>query len=175
MTNRERSDWRDRAYSKWHRELDDRLSFLDVDWIERCDGCKRPLAVCELAVDTGRDDKAYYTTQRLAKALDAVDRQGTVRGYVVLYTKGRTGSIIGFRVREVHPRDTAFYALTPDQWAERLYRLRWCHPVTPAERPVVSSSHIHGYAEVEEGVWKCVADHYGRGPGCGELVGKPAA
>lgn len=134
MTNRERTGFRDQAYSTWHRQLDDRLSFLDIDWVERCDTCKRPLAICELALDTGRDDKAYYTTQRLAKALDAFDRQGTVRGFVVLYGKNPRGQITGFRVREVHPRETDFVPFTIDQWAKRLYSLRWCHPVTPKPR-----------------------------------------
>lgn len=139
---------RDLAYSAWHRQLDNRLSFLDIDWIERCDACKRPLAVCELAFDNGsQDGHAFYTTQRVARALDMADREGTVRGFLVLYSKDSSGRINAFRVRELHPRESAdFTRRTPEEWAQLLYRLRWCHPLaqgvdelapTMPPRPVV--------------------------------------
>lgn len=138
MPNRERTGWRDYAYSAWHRTLSDRLSFLDLDWVERCDSCSRILAVYELAVDGGRDDKAYWTTQQVARRLDLTERQGTVRGYVVLYTKSGS-DITGFRVKRIHPDPQDKYtAMTPDEWADNLYRLRWCHPLTrPQVAPAV--------------------------------------
>lgn len=132
MTNRERTGFRDGAYSAWHRKLDDRLSFLDVDWIERCDACKRILAVYELAYDNGHQDgKAAWATKRLAQGQS--DGRGSAKGYVVLYqTQGVR--VTGFRVRQVHPREQAdFTAYTPDEWAQQLYALRWCHPITPRE------------------------------------------
>lgn len=154
MANRERTGWRDFAYSKWHRELDDRLSFLDIDWIERCDSCKRILAVCELAVDTGRDDKNYWATQRIARALDAADRQGTVKGFVVLYRKDGSNVITGFRVRQVHPAETDLVSLTPAEWAQRLYKLRWCHPIAVAALP---PGHLHQWLRDGAGEWVCNA------------------
>lgn len=154
MANRERTGWRDFAYSKWHRELDDRLSFLDIDWVERCDSCKRPLAVCELAVDNGRnDDHAYFTTQRIARALDQADRQGTVRGFLVLYSKDPSNGITGFRIKQVHPTMSEFVAMSPQSWAERLYRMRWCHPVSRTVEK--NCDHLNGWAKDAAGFY-CV-------------------
>lgn len=121
MSRQEQRGTRDMTYSVWHRSLPWELSFLDIDWIERCDVCKRILCLYELAIDNGQDDKAGYATARLAKMAE-------LKSYVVLYTPGPGHSITSFRVRQLTPEASAFAERTPGQWVEFLRRLRWCHP-----------------------------------------------
>lgn len=139
MSNFERTDWRDAAYSHWHRSLSDSLSFMDIDWIEWCKTCYRRLAIYELALDNGKKDgKECWVTRELAKSAG-------IKGFLVLYSKNRSGQIAGFRVRQLAPSEqTEFTRYAPSEWADYLYRLRWCHPVSmdslpadPAPEPVV--------------------------------------
>ena len=131
MTNRERTGWRDYAYSAWHRSLSDSLSFMDVDWIEWCKTCYKRLAIYELAVDNGKNDgKQCWVTRELAKSAN-------LKGFLVLYSKDQDSRITSFRVRQLAPAEqTEFTIYTPDQWAERLYALRWCHPLTRQAQPL---------------------------------------
>lgn len=150
MTNRERTGWRDHAYSVWHRELSDSLSFMDIDWIEWCKTCYRRLAVYELAVDNGRnDDKQCWVTRELAKSAN-------LKGFLVLYTRERNGLITKFRVRDLAPREAdEFTVYTPDQWADRLYALRWCHPLSKPKPQAPSVEHLHAWAKDDLGFF-CV-------------------
>lgn len=131
MTNVEVTGWRDQAYSEWHRTLPDSLGFIDIDWIEWCSACFKRLAVYELAVDNGKNDtKKCSITRGIASALG-------VKGFLVLYRKDRYKRIDRFRVRELAPVErNAFTTLTPDEWADRLYALRWCHPVSKRRAPL---------------------------------------
>lgn len=63
-------------------------------------------------------------TQRLAK-------DSSTPAYLVLYHKDGRGRVDGLRVRQLWPKDEhEFTRYTPDQWAERLFALRRCHPLT---------------------------------------------
>lgn len=156
MSNTERTGFRDYAYSRWHRSLDDRLSFMDVDWIEWCKSCYRLLAIYELALDNGRNDaKQIWVTQKLAKL-------ASLKGYLVLYSKDHDNQVTQFRVRQLAPSETnQFTVFTPAQWAEKLYALRWCHPLTAPK----AAEHLHGWAKDVNGFY-CVH--------CGERWGETA-
>lgn len=152
MSNVERTGWRDYAYSAWHRSLSDSLSFMDIDWIEWCKTCFKRLAVYELAVDNGRNDqKQCWVTREIAKAAG-------LKGFLVLYTKDRDNHISRFRVRELAPRESGeFIVYTPEQWADKLYALRWCHPVArpPTDIRLAPAAHLHGWARDPSGEWVC--------------------
>lgn len=78
MTWEERSGWRDQAWSIFMRSrhkypAGTGLRGIDVDWIEYCEECKRPVLVYELCSRTTRDGRKVWTaTQRLAGAAGAL-------------------------------------------------------------------------------------------------------
>lgn len=139
MTNRERTGFRDAAYSAWHRSaLVDSAQFMDIDWIERCHTCHHTLAIYETAFDNGKQDaKAYYATREIAL------RAG-LPGFLVLYQTDRSGRISAFRVKRIAPGepDDDFVVFTPDEWAERLRRFRICHPIARREQTPPTSEPV---------------------------------
>lgn len=181
MSNVERSGARAgspvNAYSRWHRSLtrpgSPDLGFLDIDWIEYCSapGCKRRLAIHELAFDNGdQDHKNAWQTQRLG-------RDSRTPAFVVLYhtrEERDPGTIDYLRVRELWPREEHEYTrFALDTWTERLFRLRECHPLRRLTIVPKAKSHVHGYARVDDtDVWRCIQDHHAVGfapeTGCGQ-------
>lgn len=137
--NSERSGWRDRAYSEWHRTLGDEFDFLDIDWIERCHECKKALAIYELCADIDRETKPANVTRDLAAALQ-------VPSYLVLYA-ATNGVLERLRVRRL---DTyaEWQQLTPKQWAAVLASLRVCHPIGSTARSAWCNEHAPDEAEV---------------------------
>lgn len=135
MTRRELTGFRDQAYSAWHRSLSDSLSFMDIDWIEWCKTCYRPLALYELAVDNGaQDGKQTWVTRKIATSAG-------LKGFLVLYAKDQRGFVSGFRVRQLAPVEaTEFTSYTLEAWAQFLYGLRWCHPISRTTRLAVLAS-----------------------------------
>lgn len=127
------------CYSGWHRPLSMqrfigsaasyKLSMIDIDyvpWVEYEDGCKRPVALIETAMDVGQ----------LVKPTTVLRQLGIMAGlpvYTVLYTMSRNMNpaathlqdISGFRVKRIVPEpETRWKELTPQQFAEGLLVLR---------------------------------------------------
>lgn len=137
MTNVERSGFRDRAYSTWHRSLTQgaqrELKFLDIDWQEFCDICWKRLAIYELAYDSRENEsKNANQTRRLG------EDSGTP-AYLVLY-RTTQGTVTRVRARRLWPRgEDVFTIYTGDEWADRIFAMRRCHPMSRpklTEQPV---------------------------------------
>lgn len=125
MSRHELTGRRDLAYSRWHRTLDDHLTYVDVDCCEYCARCYTPLALVETAKDYGQAVKPAYVTANLA------ERAG-IPAFVVLYAV-LGDEVVGLRVRRIVPKPpTAFRPFTPDEWAQYLRSLRRCHPMEAA-------------------------------------------
>lgn len=139
MSQEERYGTRDRSYSAWHRRLSTRryigiekaqlLAMIDLDaslYVEYDDGTKEPLALIETAQDVGQPYKTATVTTNLAK-------MANLPCFVVLYTlaphqnpaDGEWRDIASFRVKRLYPKPMdKFESCTPQEWAERLLRMR---------------------------------------------------
>jgi hypothetical protein len=115
---RERTFLRCTAYSRWHRTLSADLAMVDIDAVEFCARCLRPLAFVETSRDVGQTFKPTTITQAVAAAHRAP-------ALCVLYHLTAAGQIDRFRVREL-PYGT-WRILSPDQYAAYLRRLRDLH------------------------------------------------
>jgi hypothetical protein len=115
---RERTFLRCTAYSTWHRTLDADLAMIDLDAVEFCAHCRRPLAFIETARDVGQTFKPTTITQAVAAAHRAP-------ALCVLYRLDAAGRITRFRVREL-PYGT-WRILAPHQYAAYLRGLRERH------------------------------------------------
>ena len=130
---------RDRSYSAWHRRNSTRrfigienaqlLAMIDLDaslYVEYDDGTKEPLALIETARDVGQPYKTATVTQKLAI-------MANIPCFVVLYrlsempnpADSQWSDIESFRVKRLHPKPMDKFELcTPQQWAERLLKMR---------------------------------------------------
>jgi hypothetical protein len=114
VSREERLGFRDQAYSRWHRSLPDQCAFLDVDWAEICHKCYTPLALFELARDTGQKFKVATTTAKLGE-------MAGLPAYTVLYRVDNFGEIDQIRIRRMipdpYPSDGSFDCISPDRLA----------------------------------------------------------
>jgi hypothetical protein len=115
---RERTFVRCTAYSTWHRTLDADLAMIDLDAVEYCARCLRPLAFIETARDVGQTFKPTTITQAVAAAHRAP-------ALCVLYHLTAAGQIDRFRVRELP--SGPWRTLAPHQYAAYLRGLRERH------------------------------------------------
>ena len=51
-------------YSEWHRNLDNKLGYIDIDSCGICLKCKAPLYLAETTFDVNQTWKATTTTER---------------------------------------------------------------------------------------------------------------
>lgn len=145
MSQEERYDTRDGAYSAWHRRESTRrfvgieraqtLSMIDLDaplYVEYDDKTKHPIALIETAIDVGQETKPATVTKNLARG-----RNPELRAYVVLYklskqqknpANPRWQDIEQFRVRRIWPEPETpargWKVLTPGEWANWLVEIR---------------------------------------------------
>lgn len=119
MANFERYGTRDLIFSSWHRLLDHRFNYIDLDCVEYCNRCNQPLALIELGQDVGQQDKATTITVNLAK-------MASLPAYLVLY-KIVTNKITDFRVQQRYPYQTTWQHWTAEQYINFLYELRDNH------------------------------------------------
>jgi hypothetical protein len=142
MSQEERTGKRDLTYSKWHRRMSTRrfvgiedaqlLAMIDLDaslFVEYDDGTKEPLALCEIARDTGQSHKTATVTTKLAMRT----RDPVVPAYLILYMVGRNANpaypeefdIERFRVKRLWPNPYNEWRIaTPEKWCKFLLRLR---------------------------------------------------
>jgi hypothetical protein len=126
VSRHERTFLRCTAYSTWHRTLDADLTMVDLDAVEYCARCRRPLAFVETARDVGQTFKPTTITQAVAAAHRAP-------ALCVLYLLNPRGQILQFRVREL-PSST-WRILTPSDYAAFLRRLRDRHVCHISKHP----------------------------------------
>ena len=92
--------------------------------------------------------KQCWVTRELAKSAG-------LKGFLVLYSKGRDGRIERFRVRQLAPTEAGdFTVYTPAEWADRLYALRWCHPLTRTKAE--AAPHMCAWAKDSAGSFYCI-------------------
>ena len=108
-------------YSEFHRQFDG-LAMVDIDQVEICKKCKKPLAVIETAYDTGQNFKSFIVTQLIAERLK-------VPGLVTLYQVDKTSNeIVNFRVKKIYPKESpGFYSVPPYLYVTWLKRLHTNH------------------------------------------------
>lgn len=132
MSDRERYGTRCSAYSNWHRidsiqrfvgpAMARHLTMIDVDSLEYCSSCRKPVAVIETARDVGQAAKPSLVTLRLAQAAN-------VPGFTLLYTLasrrfGEHPDIERFRVKVIAPiEDREWRFLSPEAWARWIVRM----------------------------------------------------
>jgi hypothetical protein len=124
MSLEEHTGYRDLTYSAWHRTLDPSLTYIDIDACEYCEECGEPLALIEIARDTGKW-KAAWKTWLLAK-------RANLPAYCVLYTVGDDDEIESFRVRKMP--ETQHEKMTPEEYEDLLMDLRRQHQC-PSGKP----------------------------------------
>ena len=107
-------------YSKWHRKFEG-IAMIDVDSVEVCKHCYKPLAFIELAKDTGQTFKAYTLTKKLALKFD-------VPGFVVFYKVDENNEIIRFRVKRIARTVGMLHEnVKPEKWLAYLQQLQQEH------------------------------------------------
>ena len=107
-------------YSKWHRKFEG-IAMIDVDSVEVCKHCYKPLAFVELAKDTGQTFKAYTLTKKLALKFD-------VPGFVVFYKVNENNEIIRFRVKRIARTVGMLHEnVKPEKWLAYLQQLQQEH------------------------------------------------
>jgi ribosomal protein L34E len=99
---------------------------VDLDAVEYCARCGRPLAFVETARDVGQTFKPAAVTQAVASAHRAP-------ALCVLYRLDATGRITRFRVRELP--SGPWRILSPHQYAAYLRRLRERHVCRDSKHP----------------------------------------
>ncbi len=139
MSQEERFNTRDRAYSAWHRRLSTRrfvgiekaqlLAMIDLDaslYVEYDDKTKEPIALIETAMDRGQSFKTATVTRKLAERAD-------LPCFVVLYKLSEKPNpadpqwkdISSFRVMRLYPnQEKCWRELKPNEWANVLVEMR---------------------------------------------------
>jgi len=125
LPREERYGTRDLTYSRWHRDIEPidqcTLPYIDIDSVEYCHLCKKPLALVETAQDVGQAFKATTVLRNLAA-------KANLPAYLVFYRKDpAAGKIDRFRLRQVYPHFTPWRMLTPDEYVAFLRSLRTGH------------------------------------------------
>ena len=119
----EKTDERDRSYSRWHRQFTGEYRFIDIDHVEYCPYCNEPLALIETAVDVGQTYKCADITTLIAKRLGAFS-------LIVLYKLDSDNKIEMFRVKYTNPIGNGFKCYTPEKYLRLLKRLHDLHNKT---------------------------------------------
>lgn len=116
----ERYNDRDLNLSHWHRTLNQYLPYRDLDCIEYCFRCNRPLALIELAQEHGQEKKWAAPLVELAK-------QAKLPVYVVFYAGDGENEISSIRIRKLYPNRITDTILSPLQYELFLKMLRLRH------------------------------------------------
>lgn len=127
MSQHERTGTRDLTYSAWHRSRSTKrflgavraakLSMIDVDAVEFCFRCSKPLALIEV-----KDYHAQSLSMRVTLAL--ADLAG-IDAYLVLCWPTEAGDDI--ERFEVRPRSGQTVEMSPSEYAEWLWSFRDAH------------------------------------------------
>ncbi len=108
-------------YSEWHRNLDNKLGYIDIDSVGICLKCKAPLYLAETTFDVGQSYKATTTTEKLA-------RLAGLPSFLIFYKVDENREIIGFRVKQLTPekyKQNVF--VNPETWVQAMKLLQDRH------------------------------------------------
>ena len=107
----------DLTYSKWHRNLADRLGMIDIDWVDYCRRCNRPIALTESVMDVGQSFKSTVV-------LGELGRMCGLPVFLVMYDRLEGRGIRGFRVARICPDRTSLRECSTEAWGHYLDRLQ---------------------------------------------------
>lgn len=130
MAMNERYGRRDLLYSGWHRPSSisrfvgqrtaHDLSCIDVDYLEFCSGCRRPIAIIETQRSFGPPKSAAVCV--------ALGGLAKLPVFTVSYAPNESGDDIQeFRWRQLWPRQSTVLNLTPSAYAFWLAGLHASH------------------------------------------------
>ena len=108
-------------FSEWHRSLDNKLGYIDIDCCGICLKCKTPLYLAETTFDVGQSYKATTTTEKLA-------RLAGLPSFLIFYKVDENREIIGFRVKQLTPekyKQNVF--VNPETWVQAMELLQDRH------------------------------------------------
>lgn len=110
MSRWERYGTRDLTFSNWHRTaLPDYCSVIDLDFLEYCHRCRKPLALIELARDVGQKHKPTRVMEELAKLAG-------IEAYLIIWQK--VGDSVGdCRMARIWPNRTELHSVSADRVA----------------------------------------------------------
>lgn len=130
-SNHERTGTRCTAYSTWHR-TNAGLRMVDIDAVEICAHCQKPLAVIETARNGGR----YSITTKPHQVTRYIARMLQVPGFVLFYDADAGGStLVTVAIRQIAPeKSNDIQNITPDEWAQKLAQLHTAHAETCERR-----------------------------------------
>ena len=115
----EKTDERDRAYSRWHRQFTGEYRFVDIDHVEYCPYCNEPLALIEIAIDNEQNYKCADITTLIAKKINCF-------AFICLY-KLNNGKIVNFRIKYTNPISKFFMNYSPEKYLRLLKRFHTLH------------------------------------------------
>ena len=132
MSMHERTGFRSLIYSQWHR-VDGgirkylplgaaaQLDMIDIDSLEVCTFCKRPVALIETQDSVKAPKSAKFTASLASMA--------NIPAYSVSYT----WDITAFQVQRIAPEHPHVAEYTPGEYTEFLQRLRNDHACSKGE------------------------------------------
>ena len=119
----EKTDERERTYSRWHRQYEGEYRFIDIDHVEYCPYCLEPLGLFETAIDVGQDYKCADVTTKIAKKI-------RVPSYIVLYKPIGYDEIESFRVKQTNPvKNNEYLTYNSNQFLRLLKLLHETHNI----------------------------------------------
>jgi len=110
-------------YSEWHRSLNNKLGYIDIDQVQICLKCKLPLFLAETTFDVGQPWKATTTTEALA-------RLAGLPSFLIFYKVNDKREVIAFRIKQLTPtKDQKTVILTPDAWVQAMELIQDRHNI----------------------------------------------
>ena len=117
-------------YSEWHRSLNNKLGYIDIDQVQICLKCKLPLFLAETTFDVGQPWKATTTTEALA-------RLAGLPSFLIFYKVNDKREVIAFRIKQLTPtKDQKTVILTPDAWVQAMELIQDRHNIICTKREV---------------------------------------
>ena len=108
-------------YSEWHRNLENKLGYIDIDSVGICLKCKAPLYLAETTFDVNQKLKATTTTEKLA-------RLAGLPSFLIFYKVNDKREVIAFRIKQLTPtKDQKEVYLKPSAWVQAMELLQDRH------------------------------------------------
>ena len=115
-------------YSEWHRSLNNKLGYIDIDQVQICLKCKLPLFLAETTFDVGQPWKVTTTTEALA-------RLAGLPSFLIFYKVNDKREVIAFRIKQLTPtKDQKTVILTPDAWVQAMELIQDRHNIICTKR-----------------------------------------
>ena len=114
-------------YSEWHRNLQNKLGYIDIDCVGICLKCKDPLYLAETTFDVEQSWKATTTTEKLAKL-------SNLPSFLIFYKVNDKREVISFRIKQLTPEKYKENVFTePQTWVQAMELLQDRHNFTCAK------------------------------------------